>query len=410
MQRRLFVHMGTTLVGELLQDDDGRLGFAYGEDWLQSDDSFEISCSLPLRSESFSQKECRGFFGGVLPEQSNRKLISRILQISEQNDFAMLEQIGGECAGALTFTSELLEPADLTVSYRSLADNELLEILDILPKRPLLAGEKGVRLSLAGAQDKLAVCVDEAGNLSLPLAGAPSSHILKPALATWDGIVSNETYCMNLAKQVGLSAAATSSHMVGNVEYLLSKRFDRITTQGEIQRLHQEDFCQALAVPAEIKYQSEGGPDLKACFDLVRTRSSHVVADLSELLNAVIFNWLVGNNDAHGKNFSFLYNTNGERRFAPLYDVVCTQYYPELTNTMAMKIGKEGRADFIGPAEIEIFAKETGLAVAATKRRFVEMAKIVLDGLDGLDSNDETSKAIKLLISERCSRALNRLS
>lgn len=411
MARTLNVYLEQQLIGHLVQDDGGQMLFRYAEAWLESSENFPISRSLPLREEEFKQKECKGFFGGILPEQGNRTVIAKILQISDRNDFAMLERIGGECAGALTFVPEGEAPSRTDSDYRQLSDAELTEILEMLPKRPLLAGEKGVRLSLAGAQDKIAVRLDAAGKIYLPLNYAPSTHILKPAIATWEGLVSNETYCMALAQAIGLQAAPTTAHKVGGIEYLLSRRYDReVEGGGTIHRLHQEDFCQALGVPSEIKYQAEGGPGLKDCFALLRLASSNAVVDLRELLNAVILNLLIGNNDAHAKNYSLLYERDGKARLAPLYDLVCTVYYPEIENKLAMKIGGEVNPDLIYPKEIEAFAKEAGLAAAATKRSVSDMAALVRDKAAEVEQPDETAKELAKLIADRCESILSRFS
>jgi serine/threonine-protein kinase HipA len=165
--------------------------FDYAESWLNNPAAIPLSHSLPLKTQRFNRNDCRGFFAGILPEESKREIIARNLGISAQNDFAMLEQIGGECAGAVTFI-----PAGRTLPehddrYRPLTRKELAEILKTLPRRPLLAGEEGVRLSLAGAQDKIAVRVS-GDQISIPLGGAPSTHILKPAIERFEGSVFND--------------------------------------------------------------------------------------------------------------------------------------------------------------------------------------------------------------------------
>jgi serine/threonine-protein kinase HipA len=170
----------------------------------------------------------------------------------------------------------------------------------------LLAGETGIRLSLAGAQDKIAVRM-EGDAVSLPLDGAPSTHILKPAVKRFAGFVFNEAYCMRLAAAVGLPVSKAEIRHVEEVEYLQIERYDRmhrLNPEGMsvLERLHQEDFCQAMGIVSENKYQKEGGPSLKQCFALLREVSSAPVLDLARLLDAVIFNYLAGNNDAHGKN------------------------------------------------------------------------------------------------------------
>jgi len=235
----------------------------------------------------FRQKDCHGFFGGLLPEEGPRQVVARILGISPRNDFSMLERIGGECAGAVTFLPEgtpLPKPDE--AEYRPLSESELHGILEQLPRRPLMAGESGVRLSLAGAQSKLAVHVAE-GRISLPLGGAPSTHILKPAITQYPGVVENEAFCLQLAGAIGLPAVTSSTHRIGEIAYILVERYDRRRDEeGRLRRIHQEDFCQALGVASEMKYQSEGGPSLKSCFALLRKASSRPVLDLRHLLDA----------------------------------------------------------------------------------------------------------------------------
>src|SRR6202012_2707688 len=170
MPRSLDVYLHENLVGHLLQDTGGQMTFAYAEPWLHRPGATAISRSLPLRKERYNRKACRGFFAGILPEESKREIIARNLGISARNDYAMLEQIGGECAGAVTFMPAGGPLPESDYRYRTLSSEELAAVLRELPKRPLLAGEEGIRLSLAGAQDKVAVRV-EGDEISLPLGG-----------------------------------------------------------------------------------------------------------------------------------------------------------------------------------------------------------------------------------------------
>jgi serine/threonine-protein kinase HipA len=409
MARTLDVYLHRELVGYLIQDDGGQMVFDYAESWLQRPDTTPLSHSLPLRRERFKRNECRGYFAGVLPEESKREIIARNLRISERNDYAMLERIGGECAGAVTFVTAGEALPTLDDHYRALSAPELAGILRELPRRPLLAGETGIRLSLAGAQDKIAVRV-EGESISLPLGGAPSTHILKPAVERFAGVVFNEAYCMKLAAAVGLPVAKTEIRRVEDVEYLLVERYDRTHSQGPdgltLERLHQEDFCQALGIVSENKYQKEGGPSLKQCFALLREVSSAPVLDLARLLDAVIFNFLVGNNDAHGKNFSLLYRGAGtanlETRLAPLYDVVSTRYYPELTRELAMKIGGEYSSDRVSKANFEQLAEDAGLAKPLVRSRVPELAEAVILNLEETGIENPAVVALTEQIREHC--------
>jgi serine/threonine-protein kinase HipA len=409
MARTLDVYLARGLVGHLKQNDDGQMAFDYAASWLKEPGSFAISCSLPLRDARFTQKECGGFFGGLLPEEGNRRVIARNLQISERNDFALLERIGGECAGALTFVPAGRPSPEPDNEYRSLTNEELADILHTLPRRPLLAGEKGVRLSLAGAQDKIAVRLDENGSISLPLNYAPSTHVLKPAIDTSEGVVDNEAFCMHVARAAGIAAAETTTRSVDDISFLLSGRYDRyVDKDGIIRRLHQEDFCQALGMPSARKYESEGGPALNDCFDLLRAASSSPVKDLRNLLDAVIFNLLIGNNDAHAKNFALLYLVDGRRELAPLYDLVCTVCYPEIENRLAMKIGREVNPDLVSRDQFDALAKEAGLGPALVKRRVPELADHVLNTVKGLDRTNATAEKLAAIISNRCTSVIER--
>src|SRR5580765_3198726 len=226
MARTLDVYIHNDLIGHLVQDDGGGMTFAYAESWLNRAGATPLSQSLPLRNGRFSRNECRGFFAGILPDENKREIIARNLGISARNDFAMLERIGGECAGAVTFipTGQALPTRDY--HYRAISPKQLADIFKELPKRPLLAGEEGVRLSLAGAQDKIAVRI-EGEELSLPLGGAPSTHILKPAVERFPGVVFNEALCMNLAAAAGLPTANVETRTVNGTEYLQVERYDR---------------------------------------------------------------------------------------------------------------------------------------------------------------------------------------
>lgn len=397
---------------------NGRLNFWYVPGWLSHKDAVALSASLPLQVEPFDDREARPFFAGLLPEGKMRLLIARQFQVSGQNDFALLNYIGGECAGAVTF----LEPGQaLSVPTRNgdvrwLNDQEVVAILDELPRHPMLAGQDGLRLSLAGAQDKLPVVFDGA-RVGLPLNGAPSSHILKPAIPAVEDSVTNEGFCMALAEAMQLEPAKARVHHVLDRSFLMVERYDRlIDDQGQRKRMHQEDFCQALGVAPEMKYQSEGGPDLVQCFDLVRSATRPNAPQVLRLFDYVIFNALIGNHDAHAKNFSLLYSGNVPV-LAPLYDTLSTAVYPALTSKMAMKIGNKYKFSEIQARHWEQFAEAVGFSKAQAKRRILEFAKSLSATARKLQSDPGHSFAgnavveqINILIEQRCALTIRRLT
>lgn len=378
MPRQLNVWLSGHHIGTLAQID-GRLGFRYADEWLAYAGAVSLSQSLPLQAAPFDDRSTRPFFAGLLPEGDQRKRIAQALHVSRQNDFALLDGIGGECAGAVS----LLEPGqtpqatEVPNAVRWLDDAELLRLIEEMPQRPMRAGDTDIRLSLAGAQDKLPV-VAEGARIGLPRFGSPSTHILKPAITSTAGIegsVFNEGFCLALASALGLDAAPAHMQRVGDCTYLLVTRYDRQrSANGAWVRLHQEDFCQALGVVPETKYQNEGGPDLAQSFALLRRATRPSAPQLLKLLDYVIFHTLIGNHDAHGKNFSLLYTARGAV-LAPLYDALSTAVYARLTDKMAMKIGGKYRFSQVQASHWERFAAEAGLSPAQTKKRILGIAQ-----------------------------------
>lgn len=363
-------HVGTLALVE------GRINFWYADEWLKQPNAVALSCSLPLQTEPFDDHKTRPFFAGLLPEGQMRRLIAQHFQVSGQNDFALLDYIGGECAGAVTFleTGQTLRTSVEGDEVQWLSDEEVIAMLDELPRRPMLAGKDGLRLSLAGAQDKLPVVVN-GDRIGLPRNGTPSSHILKPPIHTVEDSVTNEGFCLALAEAMRLKPARSRIHAVRDRQFLLVERYDRtIDAEGRLQRQHQEDFCQALGVVPEMKYQNEGGPDLAQCFALIRRVTRPSAPQVLRLLDYVIFNALIGNHDAHAKNFSLLY-ADKVPVLAPFYDTLSTAVYTSLTHKMAMKLGSKYIFSEVQARHWDQFAQEAGLSVAQTRKRILELAK-----------------------------------
>ena len=184
---------------------------------------------------------------------------------------------------------------------------------------------------------------------------------------------------MRLASKLGLDVAAVEIRAVAGCPYLLVERYDRaVDSDGQVRRLHQEDFCQALGVFTERKYASEGGPTFKTSFDLVRRACTRPAIELLKLLDAAIVQVLIGNADAHGKNYSLLHRDDGIV-LAPLYDLLCTVAYPDLSPTFAMKIARRGTLADLKPGDWNSFAEEAGLAPPFVRRRVTELANAALE-------------------------------
>ena len=244
MSRSLDVYLGLSKAGVLSQDDDGNLSFGYSPDHLLTKNARAISVSMPHQEAPYPDRVTRPFFSGLLPDEGARQKLAAVLGISADNAFGMLEIIGGECAGALSLYPAGRAPAATDENtIEMLSPARLAKVLEKLRDRPLLGGEEGVRLSLAGAQDKLAICLD-GDAIALAKGGRPTTHILKPFIQTLDGTVENELFCMRLAVRMKLNAPDVRMQKAGNIPFLLVKRYDRkLLEDGTIERLHQEDLC-----------------------------------------------------------------------------------------------------------------------------------------------------------------------
>lgn len=377
MSRLLDVYLCDDFVGTLLQDDSGDLEFAYDQDYLAAT-AHGISLSLPLTQKRHKGKIVKAFFSGLLPEESVRERLAGYLGVSETNPFALLEIVGGDCAGALAFYPQGHKPSKEKQEVEVLDNAGLKKIFDLIKRRPMLAGDDGYRLSLAGAQDKLAVGFND-GKIQLIKGGAPTTHILKPIIERVKDSAHNELFCMKLARRMGIDVPEAMLHFVDDTPYYLVERYDRtVSENGNIQRIHQEDFCQALGIAPEIKYEREGGPGIAECQHVIANHTARPAADQIKLLNIVIFNFLIGNADAHGKNYSLLYKGD-KPELAPAYDLLSTAVYPDLSEKMAMKIGDKYKPKDIYLRHFYKIVADTRAAQSAMNRQIKTISGKIVD-------------------------------
>lgn len=381
---RLVVWSDQRIAGELSIDRGGAMHFIYADDWLADPAAGALSHALPKQAERFGDALCKAVFGGLLPEEGQRTAIARALGVSPDNPFRLLAALGGDVAGALAFLPEGEKPPLPPEGEPppALDDAELAVLIGRLPRVPMLAGEGGARLSLAGAQGKLPVVLAE-GRVAVPRVGEPSTHLIKPEPDRFPGLAANEAFCLALARAVGLDAAMGEWREVADKPYLLVTRYDRLDSDGHTIRLHQEDFAQAQGVPSNRKYANEGGPTFRDCFALVRQVTTRPAREVLKLADAAIFNVIIGNADAHAKNYSLLRQSNGEVVLAPLYDLVATHMWPELSAKLAMSFGRAATLEEINAGSFERFAGDTGLALPFLRRRVAALAARVPEVISG---------------------------
>lgn len=337
-----------------------------------------ISLSLPLAQESFDPAASRPFFEALLPEGAIRDLISNQLKLAPSDSFGLLAALGSDCAGAL----QILDGSRIsqTPSVQWLDERELDDLIEDIPRHPLgiQRNDKHLRLSLAGVQRKAVLVADDAGQFGRPLDGMPSTHILKPDPqgSEYPGLAANEFFCMRLAARCDLPSAYVELLTLAGRPCLAVERFDRKRSSWPPRRLHQEDLCQALRLTPDFKYQKDGWrlPSYRGLAELLNAHSPAPGLDRLAAANAAVFHFLVGNADAHAKNISLLH-ADGGVRLAPLYDVVCTAAYPELSSELALSIGDELDPDEISSVHWSDLADDFDLnasAFAHARRRLVE--------------------------------------
>lgn len=404
MNESLYVYYEDREVGILRPDDKGRLSFAYSEAWLaRGAKGFPVSRSMPLSTETYSAV-AHSYFTNLLPEGGLRELICNRLKISTENDYELLKRIGGDCAGALRI---LREEDDISLddqSYEPIADLTSAERIT----GSMLLQHREIRLSLAGAQYKLPVYLDK-GKLYLPRHHAPSSHILKFANRDYRKLPEVEYLVTRLAKEIGLHAIDLSLYPYGNRKLAsISLRYDRLREDERLRRLHQEDFCQVLGIPASRKYQNEGGPSLADSIEVIRRYSDDVIEDAQRLVKWMVFNVLIGNCDSHGKNLSFLYR-HGKCQLAPHYDLVATIHYGSVSTRMAMSVGGEEDVRNVSKAHWTAQAKAMGISpkmiysqVAKMSEQIVSDTESVFAEIDQI--NDGFRRRLALLIKKQCKR------
>ncbi|HTO35494.1 MAG TPA: type II toxin-antitoxin system HipA family toxin, partial [Flavobacterium sp.] len=329
---KLKVFFGKEFAGVLASTADQGVVFSYDDSYRTNKSNSALSISMPLSKKEYSQKECLPFFSGLLPEGDVKRRVSDFLHVSESSTLKLLQELGGECAGMISI---LPENKNCSVQKSYAFNNENYELLDDetlygfiknINVRPLLKAKKELRLSLAGAQEKLPLVYFDK-KFYLPKSDAPSTHIVKPS---GDGELStlsiNEFVCMKLAQSCGLNVPNVELKTINNITFLLEERYDRIVNKKSIKRLHQEDFCQALGIMSDRKYQNDNGPDIAKIYSLIQKECTIPLLDTKEFLKYVIFNFIIGNCDAHGKNYSLLYE-KGSSKLSPIYDAICTLVY-----------------------------------------------------------------------------------
>ena len=401
------------LVGYLWRNTQGLIGFRYEEEWLGQGE-FAISHALPLKAEEFAPAEglAHRFFANLLPEGSARDQIVRDLKIAN-TDFDLLRAIGGECAGAFSILLAEHQPSR-SHEYYKVSDEELANLIARRGQVYTWIAHERPRLSLAGAQNKCPILLKD-DDYWLPRKESPSSHILKFELSDYRHLPAYETFTTLLAKAIGLPVIDIQLCSIADTHYALIERYDRHPLEnGQIMRLHQEDFCQALGFGHERKYQEDGGPTFADCYQLVQDVSIDPANDVQHLLRWQAFNVLAGNSDGHAKNLSLLHQANGEIRLAPFYDLVCTRAVERIDYHLAFSVGDERNPGIVTLKHWDTLANQCGLRPQFLRNQVLDVAHGLLENLQPVRENFENLygeyaalQRVEQIVTKQCQRTIN---
>jgi serine/threonine-protein kinase HipA len=378
----LYIHYDDELVGYCEQKEDLTYSFHYAKEWLTKDSAFPVSLHMPLRDQTFGNRACLSFFENLLPEGDVRQ------NLPYGNDlFRFLDQYGADCAGAFTISHHKQPPTKSKDDHYQKI--ELDDIYEGLKNRKGLAEQiakgDGGYLSIAGAQDKIAVTIID-NMLYLPRSGQPTTHIIKAPIQR-DSIkdsIYNELFCLKLADKIGLQAV-NCFILDGKVPLFVTKRYDRQQFGRQIKRVHQQDFCQAQGFTSLQKYENQGGPSFKDNYQLLINNVSIKFRknDSFRLIDWLCYNLIIGNNDSHSKNISLI-SIERSFRLAPFYDILCTAIYHDLKRDFSFKIGTKYYLYHIARKDIRALEAQLGLRKDMISERLNRVATQIMNQKDEL--------------------------
>lgn len=393
--RTLQVHLGGKLVGHLVENRKGAR-FAYVPEVVESRMGKPLlSLCMPVKKKPFGEEKTRNWFDGLLPEGDRRARICHEFGVAEADWLGLLAQIGWECAGAVQVFPEGVAPIE-AAGYEPLRQADLAKRLVQVSAQNFDVAGVPFRMSLGGFQDKLCVampCIDEAApdvaakGVKMPCGTAPSTHILKPEPSAYPGLAESEAWAMTVAAATARCAKVALLNVEGAPETLVVERYDRQrAADGAIVRLHQEDACQALALPPSRKYASSpvgkgDDPTYRAIADLLLRFNPNPQCELQELLRQLTVNFVLGNWDAHAKNTSLLYREPRAPELAPLYDVVPICDVEPRTTLISMRIAGSLDPESVSRKAILVEAASWGLDAAGAAAQLDACLEDLQEGL-----------------------------
>ncbi len=377
--------------------------FQYSENWIQEHPSLPLSISLPVSSAEFKERQIKPYFVGLLPEGEALVEVANRFNVSPASYLKILRALGDECIGAVRICSEEAGASLKKPNYEALTDEEIERISTAsYPTSAQL--NANAKLSIAGAQSKTGLYIDpETNAFFLPKNTAPSNWIAKPSSRRFSNLIDNEFFCMNLAKKCDLSVAECRLSDT-ETPMLLIKRFDRVkdASRNKIDghvtflRLYQEDFCQALGIQSSKKYESQHTFYARKSGELLRNYCTDTLSSIEGFFKLVVFNFLIGNCDAHLKNYSLIRSENWrEINLAPAYDLVSTAVYDELGTGLAMHIGCAKKLENVETESFLQLGRDLNLSAKVTNSLLEQFCEQFNASLKAYPAESEVANSIK---------------
>jgi serine/threonine-protein kinase HipA len=416
MSRMLDVYLDGALTGAVTMSNAGALSFRYHEAHLDRPHPTPVSMSMPIERVEHPNRVVLPFIQGLLPDNAQAlSAIATSYGVSAASPFAVIEKIGVDVAGALQFVPHGEPAPDATAARATTRPLDEAEIAGLLREaideysdgRPVR--QRDSRFSLSGAQPKIALHALGADSWGMPMDATPTTHIFKPVTGAMRDIDVIEQITMSAARRLGLTVAESGLATFDGVRTFVTTRYDRVERGGRWRRLHQEDLCQALAVPPAKKYQRvDGGPGAAAFAQLLQAMPvlDDRAAAARAFFRGFVFNVVAAGTDAHAKNYSIM--LDGERvRLAPLYDLASYAAYasPGESIQLPMNVNGKYRLDAISTADLvkvgtklRLPASEAAEIVEATREGVVGAFEAAREEfLAGAEADDARSIADRLV-------------
>lgn len=387
MTDTLTVYLFGRSAGFLKRSHRGDVSFVYDEPYAAGPGP-ALSPALPLGDHTFTGTRLRAYLEGLLPDDpSVRQRWGRQFGVADE-PFDLLTHMGLDCVGAVQFAVPG-EPMGRAVKYTPISEGEIGERIRGLRADSSTWALPHEQWSLPGAQEKFALA-RRGDRWFEALGAAPTTHIIKPGIATMRHQAEVEFATMRAAQRLGLATAAVEMLDVDGETALAVRRFDRSSsTPGLITRWHQVDMCQALGVPPSRKYEASGGPTTRQLADLLRRVSSTPEADVRRLSDAMLFNYLSGSPDGHAKNFSLLF-AGRQTRLAPLYDLATGLTYGsrDAARQAAFSLGGVRNFGESYPKHWRAHARDVQLDERERVERVLELAAALPDAFQTVLTHD----------------------